>query len=137
MKSFKILVPFFFSCFFLTSCFDNSFVGAPVDEGLPQKLVIIHTTDTHGKYLPFWMEPNMFDRNMGLQSKNPPCWDLDYSGGGSYCNGAYNANTGKFQVYENSHYVYYTKEELIEKGYYTADSIENGLVIRSEERRVG
>ena len=129
MKSFKILVPFFFSCFFLTSCFDNSYGGAPVDEGLPQKLVFIHTTDTHGKYLPFWMEPNMFDRNMGLQSKNPPCWDLDYSGGGSYCNGAYNANTGKYQVYENSHYVYYTKEELIEKGYYTADSIENGLVI--------
>ena len=116
MKSFKILVPFFFSCFFLTSCFDNSFGGAPVDEGLPQKLVFIHTTDTHGKYLPFWMEPNMFDRNMGLTSGNPPCWDLNYSGGGSYCNGSYNANTGKYQVYEDSHYVYYTKEELIEKG---------------------
>ncbi len=129
MKSFKILVPFFFSCFFLTSCFDNSFGGAPVDEGLPQKLVFIHTTDTHGKYLPFWMEPNMFDRNMGLTSDNPPCWDLNYSGGGSYCNGSYNANTGKYQVYEDSHYVYYTKEELIEKGYFAEDSIANGLVI--------
>ena len=129
MKSFKILVPLFFSCFFLTSCFDNSYGGAPVDEGLPQKLVFIHTTDTHGKYLPFWMEPNMFDRNMGLTSGNPPCWDLDYSGGSSYCNGAYNAVTGKYQVYENSQYVYYTKEELIAKGYYAADSIEKGLVI--------
>ncbi|MBP5201956.1 bifunctional metallophosphatase/5'-nucleotidase [bacterium] len=129
MKSFKILVSFFFSCFFLTSCFDNSYGGAPVDEGLPQKLVFIHTTDTHGKYLPFWMEPNMFDRNMGLQSSNPPCWDLDYSGGGSYCNGVYNDATGKYQVYENGKYVYYTKEELIEKGYYAADSIEKGLVI--------
>lgn len=129
MKSFKILVPFFFSCFFLTSCFDNSFGGAPVDEGLPQKLVFIHTTDTHGKYLPFWMEPNMFDRNMGLTSDNPPCWDLNYSGGSSYCNGSYNANTGKYQVYEDSHYVYYTKEELIEKGYFAEDSIANGLVI--------
>ena len=121
MKSFKILVSFFFSCFFLTSCFDNSYGGAPVDEGLPQKLVFIHTTDTHGKYLPFWMEPNMFDRNMGLQSSNPPCWDLDYSGGGSYCNGAYNADTGKYQVYENGKYAYYTKEELLSKGYYSDD----------------
>ena len=129
MKSFKILVSFFFSCFLLTSCFDNSFVGAPVDEGIPQKLVFIHTTDTHGKYLPFWMEPNMFDRNMGLQSSNPPCWDLDYSGGGSYCNGVYNSATGKYQVYENNKYVYYTKEELIEKGYYAEGSIEKGLVI--------
>ena len=125
----KILIPLFFSCFFLTSCFDNSFVGAPVDEGLPQKLVFIHTTDTHGKYLPFWMEPNMFDRNMGLSSSNPPCWDLDYSGGGSYCNGAYNEATGKYQVYESGKYVYYTKEELLEKGYFAADSIEKGLVI--------
>ena len=129
MKSFKILVSFFFSCLFLTSCFDNSYGGAPVDEDIPQKIVFIHTTDTHGKYLPFWMEPNMFDRNMGLQSKNPPCWDLDYSGGGSYCNGAYNEATGKYQVYEDNKYVYYTKEELIEKGYYAADSIENKLVI--------
>ena len=125
----KILIPLFFSCFFLTSCFDNSFVSAPVDEGLPQKLVFIHTTDTHGKYLPFWMEPNMFDRNMGLSSSNPPCWDLDYSGGGSYCNGAYNEATGKYQVYESGKYVYYTKEELLEKGYFAADSIEKGLVI--------
>ncbi|MBO7127423.1 bifunctional metallophosphatase/5'-nucleotidase [bacterium] len=129
MKSFKILVPFFFSCFFLTSCFDNSFGGAPIDEGLPQKLVFIHTTDTHGKYLPFWMEPNMFDRNMGLQSKNPPCWDLDYSGGGSYCNGTYNEATGLYQVYESGEYVYYTKDKLIEKGYYAEGSIEKGLVI--------
>ena len=129
MKSFKILVSFFFSCFFLTSCFDNSYGGAPIDEGLPQKLVFIHTTDTHGKYLPFWMEPNMFDRNMGLSSSNPPCWDLDYSGGSSYCNGVYNVNTGKFQVYESGKYVYYTKEELLEKGYFAADSIEKGLVI--------
>ena len=113
----------------MTSCFDNSYGGAPVDEGLPQKLVFIHTTDTHGKYLPFWMEPNMFDRNMGLQSSNPPCWDLDYSGGGSYCNGIYNSATGKYQVYENNKYVYYTKEELIEKGYYAEGSIEKGLVI--------
>ena len=129
MKSFKLLVPFFFSCFFLTSCFDNSYGGAPVDEGLPQKLVFIHTTDTHGKYLPFWMEPNMFDRNMGLQSKNPPCWDLDYSGGSSYCNGVYNDANGLYQVYENGKYVFYTKEELIKKGYYQEDSIAKGLVI--------
>ena len=128
MKS-KILIFLFFPCFFLTSCFDNSYVGAPVDEDIPQKLVFIHTTDTHGKYLPFWMEPNMFDRNMGLSSGNPPCWDLDYSGGASYCNGSYNEATGKYQVYESGKYVYYTKEELIEKGYFAADSIEKGLVI--------
>jgi 5'-nucleotidase len=120
---------FVMAAMLMTSCFDNSYGGAPVDEGLPQKLVFIHTTDTHGKYLPFWMEPNMFDRNMGLQSSNPPCWDLDYSGGGSYCNGIYNSATGKYQVYENNKYVYYTKEELIEKGYYAEGSIEKGLVI--------
>ena len=114
----------------LTSCFDHSYGGASVDEDLPQKLVFIHTTDTHGKYLPFWMEPNMFDRNMGLNSSNPPCWDLDYKPGrSSYCNGAYNVNTGLYQVYENGKYVYYTKDVLIEKGYYAADSIANGLVI--------
>ena len=129
MKSFRIFASFFFSCFLLTSCFDSSNGGTPVDEGIPRKMVFIHTTDTHGKYLPFWMEPNMFDRNMGLQSKNPPCWDLDYSGAGSYCNGAYNEATGKYQVYESGKYVYYTKDELKEKGYYKADSIEKGLVI--------
>ncbi len=129
MKSFKILVSFFFSCLFLTSCFDNSFGGAPVDEGLPQKLVIIHTTDTHGKYFPFWMEPNMFDRNMGLASDNPPCWDLDYKGGGSYCNGVLNIDTEEIQVYEEGKYVYYTKDQLVEKGYYAEGSIEKGLVI--------
>ena len=61
----------------LTSCFESSYSGAPVDEDIPKKLVIIHTTDTHGKYLPFWMEPNMFDRAMKLESNNPSCWDLD------------------------------------------------------------
>lgn len=126
MKSFRILASLFIPLCLMTACFDNSYGGAAVDDGLPQKLVIIHTTDTHAKYLPFWMEPNMFDRNMGLSSDNPPCWDLDYSGGGSYCNGTYDAETGLYQVYENSKYVYYTKEQLIERGYYTAGS---GLVI--------
>jgi len=113
MKSFRILASFFFSCFLLTSCFDNSFGGAPVDDGIPQKLVFIHTTDTHGKYLPFWMEPNMFDRNMGLVSNNPPCWDLNFKpNSGSYCNGAYNEATKHYQVYENGKYFYKEKQDL-------------------------
>ena len=121
MKSFKILISFFFSCFLLTSCFDNSYGGAPVDEGIPQKIVFIHTTDTHGKYLPFWMEPNKFDREMYLKSYNPPCWDLDYSEGQfSYCNGAYKESakcddkgTGKcYLVREDGKYVYKKEEEL-------------------------
>jgi 5'-nucleotidase len=116
----------------LTSCFDNSYGGAPVDSDIPQKLVFIHTTDTHGKYLPFWMEPNMFDRNMGLESNLPACWDLDYYKGGAFhCNGAYNEATGKYQVYDNDNnqYVYYTKDELIAEGYYAEGSIEKGYAI--------
>lgn len=128
MKSFRIFASFFFSCFLMTSCFDNSYGGAPVDEGIPQKLVFIHTTDTHGKYLPFWMEPNMFDRNMGLTSNNPPCWDLDYSvGRGSYCNGTYNEATKQYRVWEKDpatgkyKYFYYDKEHLLKNGYYGGD----------------
>ncbi len=118
MKISKKLFLFFFFALFLTSCFDNSYGGAPIDPDIPQKLVILHSTDTHAKYLPFWMEPNMFDRNMGLTSSNPPCWDLDYSGGASYCNGAYNKETGLYQVYESGKYNYYTKDQLKELGYY-------------------
>jgi len=130
MKSFKILVPFFFSCFFLISCSGNSFSGTPVDEGIPQKLVFIHTTDTHGKYLPFWMEPNRFDREMDLKEKNPPCWDLDYKPGkASYCNGAYNEDTKEYQIYENKEYVYCDKDTLIKKGFFAEGSIEKGYVI--------
>lgn len=122
MKSFRIFASFFFSCFLLTSCFDNSYGGAYVDEGIPQKLVIIHTTDTHGKYLPFWMEPNMFDRDTKIKSSNPPCWDLDYGGQGSYCNATYDVNSGLYRIYDSSErrYVTCTKDDLL-KGYYSGD----------------
>ncbi len=122
MKNLKIIIPLFFFALSLTSCIENSYGEAPVDRSIPQKLVILHSTDTHSKYLPFWMEPNMFDREMGLSSKNPPCWDLDYSGGASYCNGTYEVNTGKYRVYENGRYEYYDKAELIEKGYYDPEN---------------
>lgn len=125
MKFFKnilLLLPLF--C--LAACMENSLGETAVDPDIPQKLVIIHTTDSHAKYFPFWMEPNMFDRDMGLSSSNPPCWDLNYSGGGSYCNGAYSPEMG-YQIYEDKKYVYYTKEELKKKGYYADNS--TGLVI--------
>ncbi len=103
----------------VTSCVGKSYGEAPVEADIPQKLVFIHTTDTHAKYLPFWMEPNMFDRKMDLESNNQPCWDLDYNYNveqkndkNSYCNGAYKEDTGEYLVYENGEYVYKKEEDL-------------------------
>ncbi|MGI6394462.1 MAG: bifunctional metallophosphatase/5'-nucleotidase [bacterium] len=107
-KTFKFSV-FLTVGFAFTSCFDNSYGGAFVSSDIPQKIVIIHSTDTHAKYFPFWMEPNMFDRDMGLISNNRACWDLD---GDGFCNGAYNKETGLYQVWESGKYSYYTKKEL-------------------------
>lgn len=117
LKILKFL-QFFFFAFFLNSCFDNSYGNVPVDPDIPQKLVILHSTDTHAKYLPFWMEPNMFDRNMGLTSDNPPCWDLDYQGGASYCNGAYNSSTELYQVWLDGKYQYLDRDTLKGLGYF-------------------
>jgi len=127
MKNLTKIFLFFFFTLSLSSCIENSYGEAPVDRNIPQKLVILHSTDTHAKYFPFWMEPNMFDRAMGLGSKNPPCWDLDYSGSASYCNGTYESKTGLYRVYENGVYEYYDKATLKEKGYY--DPANPSLVI--------
>ncbi len=71
---------------FLVSCMENEFGNqAGVDPANPKSLVIIHTTDTHGKYFPFWLEPNMFDKAMGLTSSQSYCWDIDSGGSSGIC----------------------------------------------------
>ncbi len=116
------------TAFSVVSCMNGHYGEANTASDIPRKLVIIHTTDSHAKYFPFWMEPNMFDRDMGLTSNYAPCWDLDYHpGGGSFCTGAYDADKGKFKVWNGTEYVYMTEEEMTNAGIVSEDFDRNGV----------
>lgn len=76
----RIIFPILISLF-VVSCMQSSYGDAKSSPEIPKKAVFIHTTDTHAKYFPFWLEPNMFDRKMGIQSDQKHCWD---TGGSSW-----------------------------------------------------
>ncbi len=115
-------------CLFAAAgCIENSYGEAPVDPSVPRKLVIIHTTDSHSKYFPFWLQPNMFDRAMGITSHNPPCWDIGWSGGASYCDGAWIAAKERYKVWQSGKYVYLTEEEMTAQGLVSEDVNRDGL----------
>ncbi|HNT27645.1 MAG TPA: bifunctional UDP-sugar hydrolase/5'-nucleotidase [bacterium] len=93
-------------------CLGESYGTAPEDPATPRELVLLHTTDSHSKYFPFWIQPNMFDRAMGISSRNPHCWDLDWAGGAAWCDGAWIAEKGRFKFWEDGDYIYLTEEEM-------------------------
>jgi len=130
MKKTIILI---FISLFVVSCMDNHFgKTAEVNTSVAKKLLIIHTTDSHSKYFPFWMEPNIFDRDEGLSSNYAPCWDLNYKGTASYCDGALQTegkNKGKFKFYDSSvhGYVYLTEQEMNDRGLVSEDFNRDGF----------
>ncbi|MCK5807682.1 bifunctional metallophosphatase/5'-nucleotidase [bacterium] len=127
MKFFSPVFLVFITALFVSGCMNGSYGEANTSSDIPRKLVIMHTTDTHSKYFPFWMEPNMFDRDMGLSSSYAPCWDLDYSGGGSFCSGAYDADKKLFKVWNGSVYAYMTEGEMEAAGVESEDLDRNGV----------
>ena len=127
MRFFPTLSLVFLIFVSLSGCMNGSYGEANTSSDIPRKLVIMHTTDTHSKYFPFWMEPNMFDREMGLTSNYAPCWDLDYSGGGSFCSGAYDADKNLYKVWDNGAYSYMTEAEMEGVGVVSEDLDKNGI----------
>jgi len=107
-------------------CIENSYGETPVDPAVPRKLVLIHTTDSHSKYFPFWLQPNMFDRALGVTSHNPPCWDTGWTGGVSYCDGAWIASQERYKVWQSGKYVYLTDEEMAAQGLVSEDVNRDG-----------
>lgn len=127
MRSHFSLLLYFLLTALICSCFQSPAGVNGADPSIPQKLVIIHTTDAHSKFFPFWMEPGMFDRDENLTSKYPPCWDINWDGGGSYCDAAFIKSKDKYKVYESGHYVYLSEEELNAQGIISEDTNRDGV----------
>jgi len=111
----------------VTGCFGRSYGETGEDPAIPRRLVILHTTDSHAKYFHFWIEPNIFDRAMGIVSHYPPCWDLNWTGGASWCDGAYIPEKGGFKFWQNGAYVYLSEEEMAAQGLVSEDVNRDGV----------
>ncbi len=120
---------------FFSSCMEHRHGEEPAGEK-PVKVVLIHTSDSHSKYLPFRVKPNMFDREMGLRSDYPPCWNLNdgQSGGPFYCDGAWSEKHQGYRVWDGSEYIYVSRDKLIKpseqgmkEGYITEDFNHDGI----------
>jgi len=127
----KYLIPLFFilSFLFFSSCIEHSLGEDQPDRSITRKLVFIHSTDTHSKYFPFWMEPNMFDREMGLSSNNPHCWDINKN---NFCDGAWIAGIGddgkgRYKTWVGGKYEYLTESDFVAKGYVSEDINRDGV----------
>ncbi|HDT11482.1 MAG TPA: hypothetical protein ENN58_01950 [bacterium] len=117
------------SFLFYGACVEHSYGEAQPDRSVSRKLVFIHSTDTHGKYFPFWMEPNMFDREMGLDSSNPHCWDINKN---NFCDGAWidgigDDGKGRYKTWVGGKYEYLTEAEFKAGGYVSEDMNRDGV----------
>ncbi len=118
-----------FSFLFFSSCIEHSLGEIQPEREVTKKLVFIHSTDTHGKYFPFWMEPNMFDREMGLVSSNHHCWDLNRN---NFCDGAWikgigDDGKGRYKTWVGGKYEYLTEAEFKAGGFVSEDINRDGV----------
>ncbi len=127
MRSIAFVGGLLTAVFLLGGCFGRSFAEAGEDPATPRQIVILHTTDSHAKYFPFWIEPNIFDREMGIVSHYPPCWDLNWAGGASWCDGAFVPEKGGFKFWQDGAYVYLTEAEMTAQGFVSEDVNRDGI----------
>jgi 5'-nucleotidase / UDP-sugar diphosphatase len=125
----KIIYLFFFTLSLTSSCIEHSYGENQPDREVTKKAVFIHTTDSHGKYFPFWMEPNMFDREMGLGSSNPHCWDINKN---NFCDGAWisgigDDGRGRYKTWVGGKYEYLTETQFEEGDYLSEDLNHDGV----------
>ncbi len=117
------------SVFLMTGCMEHGWSEFHIDRSIPRKIVFIHSSDTHGKYFPFWLEPNMFDIKMGLVSSNPHCWDVNRNG---FCDGAWIAGIGsdgkgRYRTWTGDRYEYLTEVEFRAGGHLSEDINRDGI----------